>query len=103
VKALAGLRAISSRGELVGVFYARTSNGHLWSGAIVAGRSTPTPRLPHDDYNHPLGDYRHQRALGIPIPAGPARWRTFLFPMSDCPRELRTAALVARDLFSAAR
>jgi hypothetical protein len=42
--------------------------------------------------------------LGIPIPAGPARWRTFLFPIRDCLGRIADGRIQTyRDLFGTVR
>ena len=107
-KALAGVaRVLKERGASADVFYVSNVERYLWERSD-RGRQfyANVAALPHDDSSIFIRSVTTDISarLGIPIPAGPARWRTFLFPMSDCLARIADGRIQSyRDLFAAGR
>jgi hypothetical protein len=102
-RALDGIaRELDARGERVGVFYVSNVERYLWERGgheQFYDNVAALPRLASSVFIRSLTTDISQRQ-NIPIPAGPARWRTLLFSIDECLRRVAGGRIQAyRDLF----
>jgi len=106
--ALAGVgRYLKARDAIVTVFYVSNVERYLFEqgdhGRMFYANAAA---LPLDESSLFIRSVTVDisRRLGIPIPEGPAKWRSFLFPIRDCLKAIASGRVQTyRDLFDSAR
>jgi hypothetical protein len=103
-KAIAGIaRELKTRGLAVDVFYLSNVERYLWErsdrGRPFYANVAALPRTNSTTFIRSVTTDISVR-LGIPIPPGPARWRTFLSPVNECLARIADGRIQSyRDLF----
>ena len=103
-KALAGIaRELKTRGAVVDVFYLSNVERYLWErsdrGRPFYANVAALPRSDATTFIRSVTTDISVR-LGIPMPVGPARWRTFLSSVNECLAGIADGRIQSyRDLF----